>query len=110
MLCPPFAQIYRWWGPRGERNRQGALPLTQPAPPPHPRKTASEEGKNQISRAVTSVPREPTRAPIWGDTVKVEIQAEDAGHEGEAGADGGWHTREGCKAEASSVSAQLEAT
>uniref|UniRef100_A0A8D0VSE6 C2 domain-containing protein n=1 Tax=Sus scrofa TaxID=9823 RepID=A0A8D0VSE6_PIG len=44
-------------------------------------KTASEEGKNQISRAVTSVPREPTRAPIWGDTVKVEIQAEDAGHE-----------------------------
>ncbi|XP_072807110.1 coiled-coil domain-containing protein 33 isoform X2 [Vicugna pacos] len=44
-------------------------------------KTTSEEAKNQSSKAVTSVPSEPTRAPIWGDTVEVEIQAEDSGHE-----------------------------
>ncbi|ELK03499.1 Coiled-coil domain-containing protein 33 [Pteropus alecto] len=44
-------------------------------------KTTSEEMKNQNSKAVTSVPAEPTKAPIWGDTVKVEIQAEDAGRE-----------------------------
>lgn len=36
---------------------------------------------------MTSVTSEPTRAPIWGDTVNVEIQAEDTGREGEAG---GW--------------------
>ncbi|EQB78080.1 coiled-coil domain-containing protein 33 [Camelus ferus] len=44
-------------------------------------KTTSEEAKNQSSKAVTSVPSEPTRAPIWGDKVEVEIQAEDSGHE-----------------------------
>ncbi|XP_046508714.1 coiled-coil domain-containing protein 33-like [Equus quagga] len=44
-------------------------------------KTTSEEAKNQNSKAVTSVTSEPTKAPSWGDTVKVEIQAEDAGRE-----------------------------
>ncbi|XP_008567873.1 PREDICTED: coiled-coil domain-containing protein 33 isoform X1 [Galeopterus variegatus] len=44
-------------------------------------KTTSEEANNQRSKAITSVTSEPTRAPIWGDTVKVEIQAEDAGRE-----------------------------
>lgn len=68
------------------RSRQDALPLTQPAPP-LPRKTTSEEAKNQDSKAVTSVTSEPTKAPIWGDTVTVEIQAEDVGQEGETG---GW--------------------
>uniref|UniRef100_G1RWB3 Coiled-coil domain containing 33 n=1 Tax=Nomascus leucogenys TaxID=61853 RepID=G1RWB3_NOMLE len=41
----------------------------------------SEEKNNQSSKAVTSVTSEPTRAPIWGDMVNVEIQAEDAGQE-----------------------------
>ncbi|KAB0348026.1 hypothetical protein FD754_012883, partial [Muntiacus muntjak] len=36
---------------------------------------------NRSSKAVTSMPSEPTKAPIWGDTVKVEIRAEDVGHE-----------------------------
>ncbi|XP_037601447.1 coiled-coil domain-containing protein 33-like [Cebus imitator] len=44
-------------------------------------KTTSEEKNNQSSKAVTSVTSEPTRAPIWGDTVNVEIPAEDAGRE-----------------------------
>ncbi|XP_016066064.1 PREDICTED: coiled-coil domain-containing protein 33 [Miniopterus natalensis] len=44
-------------------------------------KTTSEEAKNQNSKAVTSVTLEPTKAPIWGDTVTVEIQAEDVGRE-----------------------------
>nr|KAF6483513.1 coiled-coil domain containing 33 [Rousettus aegyptiacus] len=44
-------------------------------------KTTSEEVKNQNSKAVTSVPAEPTKAPTWGDTVEVEIQAEGAGQE-----------------------------
>nr|XP_054388869.1 coiled-coil domain-containing protein 33 isoform X6 [Pongo abelii] len=44
-------------------------------------KSTSEEKNNQSSKAVTSVTSEPTRAPIWGDTVNVEIQAEDAGQE-----------------------------
>ncbi|XP_004687632.1 PREDICTED: coiled-coil domain-containing protein 33 [Condylura cristata] len=44
-------------------------------------KTTSEEAKNLNSKAVTSVTSEPTQAPMWGDTVKVEIQAEDAGQE-----------------------------
>ncbi|KAF6350929.1 coiled-coil domain containing 33 [Rhinolophus ferrumequinum] len=44
-------------------------------------KTTSEEAKDQNSKAVTSVTTEPTKAPIWGDTVKVEIQAEDVGRE-----------------------------
>uniref|UniRef100_A0A8C0XHK6 C2 domain-containing protein n=1 Tax=Castor canadensis TaxID=51338 RepID=A0A8C0XHK6_CASCN len=44
-------------------------------------KTTSEEAHRQSSKAVTSVTLEPTRAPIWGDSVKVEIQAEDAGQE-----------------------------
>uniref|UniRef100_A0A4W2CBN1 Uncharacterized protein n=1 Tax=Bos indicus x Bos taurus TaxID=30522 RepID=A0A4W2CBN1_BOBOX len=39
--------------------------------------------KNRSSKAVMSVPSEPTKARIWGDTVKVEIQAEHVGHEGE---------------------------
>ncbi|XP_040824413.1 coiled-coil domain-containing protein 33 [Ochotona curzoniae] len=44
-------------------------------------KTTSEEAKDQSSNAVTCVTTEPTRAPIWGDTVTVEIQAEEAGQE-----------------------------
>lgn len=74
-----------------------------------PRKTTSEDTKNQNAKAVTSVTSEPTTAPIWGDTVKVELQAEEAGREGEAGV-GGWCAREGCEAEASFLSTQLEAT
>lgn len=65
-------------------NRQDPLPLTQPAAP-LPRKTTSEGTKNRSSKAVMSVPSEPTKARIWGDTVKVEIQVEHVGHEGEAG-------------------------
>ncbi|EFB20250.1 hypothetical protein PANDA_012102, partial [Ailuropoda melanoleuca] len=42
-------------------------------------KTTSEDTKNQNAKAVTSVTSEPTTAPIWGDTVKVELQAEEAG-------------------------------
>lgn len=68
------------------RSRQGTFPLTQPTPS-LPRKTTSEEAKNQDSKAVTSVTSEPTKAPIWGDTVTVEIQAEDVGQEGKIG---GW--------------------
>ncbi|KAL6081864.1 hypothetical protein STEG23_033327, partial [Scotinomys teguina] len=45
-------------------------------------KTTPEEATAHTPKAVTSVTSEPTRAPIWGDTVKVEIQAEDAGREG----------------------------
>ncbi|XP_051012511.1 coiled-coil domain-containing protein 33 [Acomys russatus] len=44
-------------------------------------KTTSEEANKQSPQAVTSVTSEPTRAPIWGDTVKVELQAEDSGRE-----------------------------
>uniref|UniRef100_M3Z0Q1 Coiled-coil domain containing 33 n=1 Tax=Mustela putorius furo TaxID=9669 RepID=M3Z0Q1_MUSPF len=44
-------------------------------------KTTSEDMKNQNAKAVTSVTSKPTTAPIWGDTVKVELQAEDAGRE-----------------------------
>ncbi|XP_037689374.1 coiled-coil domain-containing protein 33 [Choloepus didactylus] len=44
-------------------------------------KTTSEEANSQISKAVTSVPSGPTKSPIWGDTVKLEIQAEDLGQE-----------------------------
>ncbi|XP_054571603.1 coiled-coil domain-containing protein 33 isoform X2 [Eptesicus fuscus] len=44
-------------------------------------KTTSEEAKNQDSKAVTSVTSEPTKDPIWGDTVTVEIQAEDVRQE-----------------------------
>ncbi|KAM5243498.1 LOW QUALITY PROTEIN: coiled-coil domain-containing protein 33 [Hipposideros larvatus] len=44
-------------------------------------KTTSEEAKHQNSKAITSVTAEPTKAPIWGDTVKVEIQAENVGRE-----------------------------
>uniref|UniRef100_A0A8C5KFZ3 Coiled-coil domain containing 33 n=1 Tax=Jaculus jaculus TaxID=51337 RepID=A0A8C5KFZ3_JACJA len=43
--------------------------------------TTSEEDSKQSSSAVTSVTSEPTRTPIWGDTVKVELQAEDVGRE-----------------------------
>lgn len=98
--------------PGGVSGRQDILPLTQPLPP-LPRKTTSEDTKNQNAKAVTSVTSEPTTAPIWGDTVKVELQAEDAGREGEAGQGWGltrWCAREGCGAEAASLSTQLEAT
>ncbi|KAM6149566.1 LOW QUALITY PROTEIN: coiled-coil domain-containing protein 33 [Erethizon dorsatum] len=44
-------------------------------------KTTSEEDDKQNSKAVTSVTSEPTRNPIWGDTVQVEIPAEEAGRE-----------------------------
>ncbi|XP_073097818.1 coiled-coil domain-containing protein 33 [Manis javanica] len=61
--------------------------------PPHPshhgqsprcpgcRRTTSEEAKDQNSKAVTSVTSEPTKAPIWGGTVRVETQAEMRGWE-----------------------------
>ncbi|ERE76214.1 coiled-coil domain-containing protein 33 [Cricetulus griseus] len=45
------------------------------------RKTTSEEATGQSTKAVTFVTPEPTRSPVWGHTVKVEIQAEDAGRE-----------------------------
>ena len=41
------------------------------------------------------MPSELTKAPISGDTVKVETQAEDAGHEGEAG-QAGWRAGVEC--------------
>ncbi|KFO37992.1 Coiled-coil domain-containing protein 33 [Fukomys damarensis] len=44
-------------------------------------KTTSEENNKQSSTAVTSVTSEPTRNPIWGDSVQVEIPAEDMGRE-----------------------------
>ncbi|XP_031199302.1 coiled-coil domain-containing protein 33 isoform X7 [Mastomys coucha] len=44
-------------------------------------KTTSEEANNRSPQAMTSVTSEPTRAPVWGDTVNVEIQAEDIGRE-----------------------------
>ncbi|KAL1782282.1 coiled-coil domain-containing protein 33 isoform X2 [Sigmodon hispidus] len=43
--------------------------------------TTSKDATTHSPKAVTSVTSEPTRVPIWGDTVKVEIQAEDAGRE-----------------------------
>ncbi|XP_049469815.1 coiled-coil domain-containing protein 33 [Panthera uncia] len=43
--------------------------------------TTSEDVKDQNATAATSVTTEPTIAPIWGDTVKVELQTEDAGQE-----------------------------
>ncbi|GAB1294285.1 Coiled-coil domain-containing protein 33 [Apodemus speciosus] len=43
--------------------------------------TTSEEASHHSPQAVTSVTSEPTRAPVWGDTVNVEIQAEDTGRE-----------------------------
>lgn len=110
MLCPLFAQIYRRRSPGVVSSGQDTLLLTQPAPPV-PRKTTSEEVKNQNSKAVTSVPAEPTKAPTWGDTVEVEIQAEDAGQEGEARDRMGLVCcGRGCKAETGCLSAQLEAT
>ncbi|KAI5941625.1 Coiled-coil domain-containing protein 33 [Manis javanica] len=45
------------------------------------RRTTSEEAKDQNSKAVTSVTSEPTKAPIWGGTVRVETQAEMRGWE-----------------------------
>ncbi|KAM6202437.1 LOW QUALITY PROTEIN: coiled-coil domain-containing protein 33 [Rhynchocyon petersi] len=44
-------------------------------------KTTSEDLQSQDSKAVSAVTSEPTRAPIWGDMVNVEVQAEDAGQE-----------------------------
>lgn len=49
------------------------------------------------------MPSELTKAPISGDTVKVETQAEDAGHEGEAG-QAGWRAGVECEAEPGSLS------
>ncbi|XP_042797361.1 coiled-coil domain-containing protein 33 isoform X3 [Panthera leo] len=43
--------------------------------------TTSEDVKDQNAKAATSVTTEPTIAPIWGDTVKVELQTEDVGQE-----------------------------
>lgn len=68
--------------PRKGSQQAGRLPLTQP--PLLSRKTTTEEATAHSPKAVTSVASEPTRTPIWGDTWKVEIQAEDAGQEGEA--------------------------
>lgn len=45
-------------------------------------KTTSEKANKHSPQAMTSVTSEPTRAPVWGDTVNVEIQAEDTGREG----------------------------
>ena len=87
-------------------NRQDPLPLAQPAPP-LPRKTTSEGAKNRSSKAVTSMPSEPSKAPIWGDTVKLEVQAEDVGH---MWGRWGWRAGEKCKAEPGSLSTQLETT
>ncbi|XP_021092577.1 coiled-coil domain-containing protein 33 isoform X4 [Heterocephalus glaber] len=44
-------------------------------------KTTSEEDNKQSSRAVTSVTSEPTRNPIWGDSVQMQIPEEEAGQE-----------------------------
>ncbi|XP_017168934.1 coiled-coil domain-containing protein 33 isoform X3 [Mus musculus] len=44
-------------------------------------KTTSEKANKHSPQAMTSVTSEPTRAPVWGDTVNVEIQAEDTGRE-----------------------------
>ncbi|XP_052044163.1 coiled-coil domain-containing protein 33 isoform X3 [Apodemus sylvaticus] len=44
-------------------------------------KTTSEEASHHSPQAITSVTSEPTRDPVWGDTVNVEIQAEDTGRE-----------------------------
>nr|XP_048280138.1 coiled-coil domain-containing protein 33 isoform X2 [Myodes glareolus] len=60
------------------------LPASKDGSDPRPYvmvKTTSEEATSHSPKAVTSVTSEPTRTPIWGDTVKVEIQAEDAGQE-----------------------------
>nr|XP_012603704.1 coiled-coil domain-containing protein 33 isoform X2 [Microcebus murinus] len=60
------------------------LPLCKDGSEPWPyvvAKSTSEDENYQTSKAVTSVTSKPTRDPIWGDTVKVEIQAEDAGRE-----------------------------
>lgn len=89
-------------------NRQDPLPLTQPAAP-LPRKTTSEGEKNRSSKAVTSMPSEPTKAPIWGDIVKVEIQAEDVGMKVRRGRCG-WRAGVECEAEPGSLSTQLETT
>ncbi|KAL0601582.1 Coiled-coil domain-containing protein 33 [Plecturocebus cupreus] len=77
-----------WRVPPGED--KASTPTPTPAlslsERPVSKKSTSEEKNNRSSKAVTSVTSEPTRAPIWGDTVNVEIPAEDAGQEGEAGA------------------------
>ncbi|XP_053451537.1 coiled-coil domain-containing protein 33-like [Nycticebus coucang] len=60
------------------------LPICKDGSEPWPYVVAnstSEEANNQSSKAVTSVTSEPTRSPVWGDTVKVEIQAANAGQE-----------------------------
>ncbi|XP_029336941.1 coiled-coil domain-containing protein 33 isoform X2 [Mus caroli] len=44
-------------------------------------KTTSEKANKHSPQAMTSVTSEPTRAPVWGNTVNVEIQAEDTGRE-----------------------------
>ncbi|XP_021062040.1 coiled-coil domain-containing protein 33 isoform X1 [Mus pahari] len=44
-------------------------------------KTTSEKANKHSPQVMTSVTSEPTRAPVWGDTVNVEIQAEDTGRE-----------------------------
>ncbi|CAO2634850.1 Coiled-coil domain-containing protein 33 [Lemmus lemmus] len=60
------------------------LPTSKDGSDPRPYvmvQTTSEEATAHSPKAVTSVASEPTRSPIWGDTVEVEIQAEDAGQE-----------------------------
>ncbi|XP_023568356.1 coiled-coil domain-containing protein 33 isoform X2 [Octodon degus] len=44
-------------------------------------KTTSEEDNKESSKTVTSVTSEPTRNPIWGDTVQVEIPVEEVGQQ-----------------------------
>ncbi|KAM4826324.1 coiled-coil domain-containing protein 33 isoform 2-T2 [Thomomys bottae] len=45
-------------------------------------KTTPQEADSQSPQAMTSVVSEPTRAPMWGETVEVEISAEEVGHKG----------------------------
>ncbi|CAM9734339.1 unnamed protein product [Rangifer tarandus platyrhynchus] len=82
-LAPPHKEAIAVT-PHGVTNlpacKDGSAPWPYVVPAaPLPRKTTSEGEKNRSSKAVTSMPSEPTKAPIWGDIVKVEIQAEDVG-------------------------------
>lgn len=75
-----FAQIYGQWSLRRGNNRQDPPPSDSFTPPPLQKKPSrGKEPEFQGSHVCHS---ELTKAPISGDTVKVETQAEDAGHEG----------------------------
>uniref|UniRef100_I3MVF6 Coiled-coil domain containing 33 n=1 Tax=Ictidomys tridecemlineatus TaxID=43179 RepID=I3MVF6_ICTTR len=60
------------------------LPSCEDGSEPYPYvvvETTSKEADHRGSKAVTSVTSEPTRSPIWGETVKVETLAENSGQE-----------------------------